>query len=84
LTRSGDATPLFYLAKGGKAEVPLGGQWKNQPGFVRVDGMIAAFEKAVRLFRQFINQQDATRKDQILSRCGEWFDTVSPNSGTIT
>jgi hypothetical protein len=77
-TRSGKARPLFYYSGRGKSEIPLGAHWRETPIGVRPQEMIAAFKKAVARFRIFILESE--RKEQILSRCGEWFDPIRPNS----
>jgi hypothetical protein len=74
-TRTGQATPLCYREKNGRAWVPLGTSWKEGPGYVYVDEMIDKLESAVAKFRRFI--ETCERREQILSRCGEWFDLVS-------
>ena len=72
LKRAGRARAFIYMDSDRQAAIPLTDGWHQQPVLLNTDGAFSAFEKAIGLFRAFIETSE--RRESILARCEKWFN----------
>ncbi len=82
LTRTGRARPFLYMDSDGQGAFAPTAQWRVEPVIMGTEGFLAAFEKAIGRFREFIETSE--RRESILARCVEWFDYGSTAAGVAS